>query len=103
MDGAATCRIALVFDRRLTRDEQLQEVVQPVERIWIERVDVRAVGEREPLVFGAGEVLRQVGAVAAGLLVLPLACHERRNVDVVNERDRVQRVGHRTGCTSRFL
>ena len=42
---------------------------------------------------GAGEVLRQIGAVPAGLLVLPLACHESRNVDVVDERDRVQRVG----------
>ena len=43
----------------------------------------------------AGEVLGEVGAVTSGLLVLPLAGHERRHVDLVHERDRVERVGDR--------
>ncbi len=62
-----------------------------------------AVGEREPLVLRAGEVLGQVGAVPAGLLVLPLAGHERRHVDLVDERDRVERVGHRRVVGRVFL
>ena len=84
-----------VDDRRLVRDVELQEVVQPVVRIRVERVDVGAVGEREPLAGRAGEVLGQVGAVPARLLVLPLAGHERRHLDLVDERDRVEGVGHR--------
>ena len=84
-----------VHDRRLVRDEQLQEVVPAVVRGRVERVDVRAVGEREPLLRRAGEVPDEVGAVSAGLLVLPLAGHEHRHVDLVDERDRVERVGDR--------
>ncbi len=72
---------------------QLQEVVEAIERRRIQRVDVRAVGEREPLLGGAREVLCQIGAVPAGLLVLPLAGHERRHLDVLDERDRIERVG----------
>ena len=51
------------------------------------------VGEREPFVAGAGEVLREIGAVTAGLLIGPLAGEVRRHVDLVHERDRRQRVG----------
>ena len=41
----------------------------------------------------AGEVLGQVGAVPARLLVGPLAGHEGRHVDPVHEGDRRERVG----------
>src|SRR5690242_20954709 len=41
----------------------------------------------------AGEVLHEPGAVAPGLLVLPLAREERGHVDLVDERHRVERVG----------
>ena len=61
--------------------------------VGVERVDVGAVGEREPLLLGAGEVLDQIGAMTAGLLVLELAGHEHGHVDLVDERDRVQLVG----------
>ncbi len=53
------------------------------------------VGEREPLLCRAREVLSQIEAVAPGLLVLELAGHVRRHVDFPHERDRVERVGHR--------
>ena len=55
----------------------------------------RAVGQREPLLGRAGELPDELGAVTAGLLVLPLAGHERRHLDLVDERHRVERVGDR--------
>ena len=51
-----------------------------------------AVGEPEPFLAGPGEVRDQVGAVPAGLLILPLAGEEHRDVDLVHQRDRVERV-----------
>ncbi len=42
-----------VDDRRLMGDEQLQEVIQPVIGPRIERVDMGAVGEGEPLAAGS--------------------------------------------------
>ncbi len=74
-------------------DVQLEEVVPPVEGLRVQRVDVGAVGEGEPLLLGAGEVPHQRRAVPAGLLVLPLAGQEHRHLDLVDERDRVERVG----------
>jgi hypothetical protein len=56
---------------------------------------VGAVGEREPFQARAGEVLGEVRAVASGLLVGPLTGEEHRHVDLVHERDGVQRVAHR--------
>ena len=52
-----------------------------------------AVCEREPPAVRPAEVLGQGGTVTAGLLVGPLAGHERRHVDLVNERHRCQGVG----------
>ncbi len=75
------------------RDVELQEVVPAVERLRVERVGVHAVGEREPLALGAGEAPRERRAVAAGLLVGPLAGEVGRRLDLVHERDRRQRVG----------
>ena len=40
-------------------------------------------------------MLGQIGAVPAGLLVGELAGEIHRHVDLVHERDRRQRVGHR--------
>ena len=87
MDGSR------VQDRRLLGDVELQEVVPPVEGGGVERVDVSAVGEGEPFASCPGEVLGQIGTVTAGLLVRPLAGHEHRHVDLVDEGDRRQRVG----------
>ena len=85
----------LVDHRRLVRDEQLEEVVPAVEGGRVERVDVGTVREREPLELRAGHVLRQVGAVPAGLLVLELTGHEHRDLDLVDEADRVKRIRDR--------
>ena len=94
MTGAGRAGSLAEFgDRRLLGDVELQEVVPAVERLRVERVDVGAVGEREPLLVRAGEVLGERRAVAAGLLVLPLAGHEDRHLDLVDERDRGERVG----------
>ncbi len=38
-------------------------------------------------------MLGQIGAMAAGLLVLPLTGHEHGGLDLVHERDRVERIG----------
>ena len=54
----------------------------------IERVDVGAVGEREPLALRACQVLSEIGAVPAGLLVLELAGHEHRHVDFLARTSR---------------
>src|SRR5207302_9451735 len=54
-----------------------------------------AVGEGEPLLVRAGEVRDQRRAVSTGLLVLELTGHERRHVDLVHERHRIERVGDR--------
>ena len=95
MTGAAARDPGLVDDRRLVGDEQLEEVVPAVERVgssesmWAPLVNVNH------LQLGAGEVLGEIGAVPAGLLVLPLAGHEHRHLDLVDERDRVERVGDR--------
>ena len=78
---------------RLSGNVELEEVVPTVERVRVKRVGVDPVGEREPFVAGAGEVLREIGAVTAGLLIGPLAGEVRRHVDLVHERDRRQRVG----------
>ena len=56
---------------------------------------MRAVGEREPFLIGAGEVGNQLRAVPTGLLVLELTRHERRHLDLVHERHRIERVGDR--------
>ncbi len=84
-----------VDDRRLLGHVQLEEVVPAVQRVGVERVDVRAVGEREPLALCAREVLSQVRTVPAGLLVGPLARHVHGHLDLVDERDRRQRIRHR--------
>ena len=84
-----------VHDGRLVSDEQLQEVVPAVEGVRVERVDVCAVGEGEPLLTRPGEVLDQFRAVSPRLLVLPLAGHEDRHLDLVDEGDGVQWVGDR--------
>ncbi len=49
--------------------------------------------KREPLLARAGHVLGQGRAVAAGLLVGPLAGHEGRHVDLVDEGDGRERIG----------
>ena len=77
-----------VHDRRLLRDVELQEVVPAVEGRRVERVDVRPVGEREPLARRSGEVLGQIWAVTAGLLVSPLARHVHGHPDLLDKRDR---------------
>ncbi len=74
-------------------DEEFEEVEDLVEVRRVECVDVRAVGEAEPLVVGAGEVPDQLGAVPAGLFVLELTRQVHRHVDLVYEADRVERVG----------
>ena len=83
-----------VGDRRLLGHVELEEVVPAVEVLRRQRVDVRPVGEREPLAVRPGELAGERRAVAAGLLVGPLAGHERRHLDLVHERDRRERVGH---------
>src|SRR4249919_960740 len=62
---------------------ELKEVEPAVERLRVERVDVEAVGEGEPLPAGPGEAVGEVRAVRAGLLVVELAGEEYRDVDAV--------------------
>ena len=64
-------------------DVELEEVEPAVERLGIERVDVEAVGEGEPLPPGPGEAVGEVRAVGARLLVVELAGHENRHADLV--------------------
>ena len=80
-------------DRCSFRDVELEEVVPAVEGRRVQRVDVGAVGEGEPFAVRAAEVLGEVRAVPAGLLVGPLAGHEGRHVDLVDEGDRREGVG----------
>ena len=94
-DRRGRARDRRLHDRRFAGDVQLEEVVPAVERVRIERVDVRAVGEREPLPVRAGELADELGAVPPGLLVLPLAGHEDGHVDLVDERDGVERIRDR--------
>ena len=75
-------------------DVELEEVEPAVERRRVERVRVDPVCEREPLPLRAGEARGQRRAVAARLLVGPLAGEEHRDVDLVDEGDRRQRVDH---------
>src|ERR1035437_4148610 len=76
-------------------DEQLQEVIPAREGSGIKRVTVDTVGEREPLVAGAREVLGPNGAVGAGLLLGPLAGQVYGRLDLVHERNRRHRIGDR--------
>ena len=90
--GAASRAAAGSCGRRL-RDVELEEVEPAHEDRRVERVDVRAVGEREPLALRAGEAPRQRRAVAAGLLVGPLAGEVDGHADPVDEAHGRERVG----------
>jgi hypothetical protein len=85
-------RIALRHggDRRSLRHGlrrlRIEELDPPVEDCGIERIGMSTVGDGEPHLVGAGEVVEQVGEVRAGLLVLPRAREERRHVDLSHEQ-----------------
>ena len=71
--------------RNLLRDEDRQELHPAREHRRVERIGVTAVLRGEPHFLRAGELAEQVGEVAAGLLVLPVADEVHGHVDLVDE------------------